>query len=169
MNFQKLEEASRSFQDVTHLDNLCGITLFLKRSRKYTTGREIAWVRLDPIILQREWRIFINQLNRKIYKNAHRKHHKEVQTQARLEKSIGGSYHLHVVFQTPAHLTNHDFLEIVASLWSKQDFSSGSGTKHFEANEGLANYGNKIGRKDSDNKFVFAKGGLDNYFDSIIL
>ena len=168
MNFQKMEKAARLVQDVRHFDNLCGITLFLKKNHKYTLDRQTAWVRLDPIILQREWRKFMNQLNRKIYKNAHRKHRKEVKTQARLEKSINGSYHLHVVFQYPAHLTSVEFLKIVASIWSKQDFSSASGTKHYEANEGLANYGNKIGRKDCDNKFVFAKGGLENYYDSII-
>ena len=169
MNFQKLEHAARSFQDVRDLDKLCGITLFLKRSHKFTLGNQYAWVRLDAIVLQREWRRFINQLNRKIYKSAHRKHYKEVEMQARLEKSENGCFHMHVAFQTPDHQTSEEFLRIVASLWSKQDYSSGSGEKHFVSDAGWVNYINKFGRKDSDNKFVFAKGGLEHFFDSVII
>jgi hypothetical protein len=82
--------------------------------------------RADEISLSEELTHCFNQLDRKIFGNAHRKRGVRVLRFVALERTIDVGWHAHAVLRAPDQLSDEELISLLRRIWIDQydDFSS---------------------------------------------
>jgi hypothetical protein len=77
-------------------------------------------IRADEIALSKQLTHCFNQLDRQVYKSAHRYHDVRVPRFVALERTDEIGWHAHVLIATPAHLKPSTLSDMVQRLWLRQ-------------------------------------------------
>ena len=89
--------------------------LFTLTAKQRVNGQAI-----DSIHLSRNFRHFMNRLNKRVFGNAHLRFGKKLKLFVVTEVSLEGRYHLHGIMEKPAHISKDVFEDLMAFIWTKQ-------------------------------------------------
>ena len=105
--------------DTRHWRSICDVTLTLKQARKGDSGH---WFPLNWYQCGQAFRLFLNLLNRGVYKNAGRRFGKKIRVISILEKDPFGRWHIHAALEPPRHIAPEEFERLVRKCWGKTDW-----------------------------------------------
>lgn len=77
---------------------------------------------LDPQKSSRNFKHFLNRLNKKIHGNAYYRFGKSISVVPALEKSFEGRYHYHLILERPAHIPQNTYELMIMECWRKTRF-----------------------------------------------
>ena len=86
--------------------------------------------KIDDLASEQNFRHFRNLLNSKLFKNAYRRHGKQLSMFVARECDATHRHHLHLVIEQPEHIELQFFMHMVKSCWQKTNF--GYNEIHFE-------------------------------------
>lgn len=93
--------------------DVCATLHVAEAKRKAQQGWTADW-------LSAELRHYFNQLDRRIFKSAHRRHGTRVNRFITLENSDGVGWHAHTLLQTPEGMQQAAFIALADQLWQAQ-------------------------------------------------
>ena len=73
----------------------------------------------DDIWLQRHISVYLNKLDRRIHKAAHKNRGVRLKRVVSLENTNNTGWHAHMCVETPADMTNDELITEMASVWLK--------------------------------------------------
>ena len=112
-----LDDGIRAFLWVNRIANPISVTL--------TQRQNFNGLKIDDVSSEQNFRHFKNQLNRKVFGNAHRRFGKELGMLVVREVSDGQRHHLHCVLEHPTdRITFNDFKRLIAQCWGSTNFGS---------------------------------------------
>ena len=107
----------------------------------------------DDIWLQRHIGVYLNKLDRRIHKAAHKNRGLRIKRVVALEHTVGVGWHSHMCVETPQNMTDDELIEEMGSVWlryvGKWQNSGFSNDRLFWAEqieEGYSQYTTKNGK-----------------------
>lgn len=112
----------KQFYDQHSVPNPINLTL---TEKQLVNGQKI-----DDLASEQNLRHFRNLLNTRLYKNAYKRHGKQLSIFVVRESDATHRHHLHLVIEQPKDIELHFFMHMVKSCWQKTKF--GYNEIHFE-------------------------------------
>ena len=112
----------KKFYDQHPVPNPINLTL---TEKQLVNGQKI-----DDLASEQNLRHFRNLLNTRLYKNAYKRHGKQLSMFVVRESDATHRHHLHLVIEQPKDIDLHFFMHMVKSCWQKTKF--GYNEIHFE-------------------------------------
>jgi hypothetical protein len=107
-------EQLRALFDPSQFQNPAAVTLTMKKR----VGSQNA----DAIVASKNFRHFMNRLNRKILGSAAKLHARRFKTVAVIESNADGRLHYHAMIDRPNYCSFETFKAVVADQWLRTDF-----------------------------------------------
>jgi hypothetical protein len=115
------------------------------------------FVIVDELTAKAAFKRYMNSLNRRIYRSAHRHYGKRLRVIPILEKSYGERWHYHLAVEPPAFMTADQFTELATQLWLASDLGYGHGRADPDVDQSWLIYITKLRTKNA----------FEHYFDSL--
>jgi hypothetical protein len=112
--------ANSPFLDTSRWPSFCAVTLTLKQGRQSDQG---IWMHADEHQTKKAFQVFMNKLNKAIFKSAAVRFGKKLAVIPVVEKEAYGRWHLHAAIESPARFTSTEFEQLIRSCWSAVDWS----------------------------------------------
>lgn len=77
---------------------------------------------LDEEKSVKNFRHFLNRLNKRVYGNAHKRFKKSISVIPVLEKPFYGRFHYHLILEKPAHIHQNTYELMIKECWKKTRF-----------------------------------------------
>ncbi len=77
---------------------------------------------LDPIKSSKNFKDFLNRLNKKVYGNIYKRFGKSVSVVPVIEKSFEGRYHFHLILEKPKHISQNTYELMIVGCWKETRF-----------------------------------------------
>lgn len=128
----ELQIAINDFLKKCPIDNAVAVTLTMKQ-----TG---VWGNIDPMVASRNFRDFMNFLNKAVYKNAFTRYNKRLNVISVNE--VRNRSHYHCVIEKPdrSYMSNHDFYVLLEACWKKTFYGYNENRIATNIDHGWINY-----------------------------
>ncbi len=140
-------EAFRSFVDLSKFVNPHSVTLTLKQSVVVHHGRLPIHIRIDHNRAVRNFRHFMNRLNRRVYGHSSCRHGKRVQVIPVLEGGELTRLHYHCVIDCPRAELTETFPDMIRKCWLHTDYGYDQIDVQPRSDSGWVNYISKFRTK----------------------
>lgn len=148
------KDALISMCDISNWKSPIAMTLNFKQSIETP---ERGYIMIDETICNKEFRRYMRELNRLVYKNGYRRNKKRLRVAPALEKSEAGRWHYHIAIEPPRHMTPSEFGEMAMNLWLSTKLGYGYGKIELNADKSWIEY---ILKRRS-------KNGFEQYIDCL--
>lgn len=143
MSLKQYRSALLTYINLPAWQNPIAVTLTLKQVFHSALGS----VRLNADHAIRNLRHFLNQLNRRYFKNAFSRYGKRLSVAPILEVSHEGRLHYHLIIDRPPHISVVRFGTDIRSLWQSTDWGYNEVHIDDHPNEGWLYYMTKHSQK----------------------
>ena len=110
----------------------------------FTLKQVVEGVKIDNVVLEKNFRYFKNMLNKKVFGNAYKRFGKQLKMLVVREVSALHRLHLHTIIELPNHILRERFIHLIRLCWSKTRFGYGEmyieQPTNFEMEVGWFNY-----------------------------
>lgn len=148
-NVQRIEyrEAFRSFVDLSKFVNPHSVTLTLKQSVVVRYGQSSIHSRITPDRAVRNFRHFMNRLNKRVYGHSYSRHGKRVQVIPVLEGGEHTRLHYHCVIDCPRAELSDSYSNLIGECWLQTDYGYDQIDVQPRSDSGWVNYISKFRTK----------------------
>lgn len=109
----KITYAWKEFADATPFEFRCDLTF--KKSRRIYNKKHNAyyWEKLTPELAENNITIILDRLNRRVFKNAYRRHKKQLFSLPVIEKNKDDRLHTHILLSKPDFIDDDTFIKLI--------------------------------------------------------
>lgn len=111
MSNRQLFETVRSSISLEHFENPMAVTLTMKR--------KASGLQCDHVQASRNFRHFMNRVNRRIFGSASKRYGKKLRVFPVIESNAEGRLHYHALIDRPARIAATDFDGLIREEWSQ--------------------------------------------------
>ena len=134
---QKIKAAINDLCPTSHWRSVCALSLNMKQAYRDRDGYSKYVCEIEA---KKEFGKYCFELNRKIYKSAHRHHGKRLKIIPFIEKKEFGRWHYHLAIEPPEHLQAVEFCETAMALWENTPLGYGHGMYKTNRDQGWIEY-----------------------------
>ena len=143
MSLSEYRKQLLTFINFSSWSNPIAVTLTFKQVFHSVCGS----IRLTATQASQNVRHFLNKINRKYYKNAHKRHGKSLSAFPVMEISSDGRLHYHLLIDRPPHINAVQFGTDIRSIWQSTDWGYKEVHIDERPNEGWLYYMTKHSQK----------------------
>jgi len=119
----KITCAWQDFADATPFEFRCDLT-FMKSRKVYNKKHNIYyWERLTTEIAENNITIILDRLNHRVFKNAYRRHNKQLFSLPVIEKNKDDRLHTHILLSKPDFINDDTFVKLIDEACDCAPFS----------------------------------------------